>query len=456
MAEVATHELGHTLGFGHSTDWNATMAASAHFDGRCGSLRTDDLAAINFVYPSGLTPTPSPSRTPAPPTATVGTPPTSTPTRTFTAPVPSATASATRSMTSTRSSTPTRTLAPPTQTATSTVPFAATTPTARPRHRVRGHVQYYSSARGVPDVTVSLHGEMEEATLTTDAGDYVFDGVPSGTWELVAEKASGFGDGVSPLDAAYVLQYVANLRRFDSSQRLACDVTGDGQVSALDAARILQFSVGTLSRLPVGDTCDSDWSFVPDPAATQERSVVEPSIEAGSCNGGKIMLEDLLGEAPDQDFRAILFGDCTGNWDGDAGGSVEAPLGRGAMARASRIRLGRADVRGDTVRLPVYVRAPAPYNALDLQVAYDPERLTPSGVALRRPGDSGLTSFHAVQAGSLRVAMASGEPIKRRFGVLLQLEFTLANGMAEPGAIQALSAKVDELPATIAGDGMAR
>ena len=38
LSEVATHEIGHTLGFGHATDFDATMYASAHFDGRCASL----------------------------------------------------------------------------------------------------------------------------------------------------------------------------------------------------------------------------------------------------------------------------------------------------------------------------------------------------------------------------------------------------------------------------------
>jgi hypothetical protein len=101
--------------------------------------------------------------------------------------------------------------------------------------------------------------------------------------------------------------------------------------------------------------------------------------------------------------------------------------------------------------LPVYVRAPAPYNALDLEVAYDSQRLTPAGVILHRGSDAGLTSFHASRAGSLRVAMASSEPIKRRFGLLMRLEFTLADGIRDPGDVRALTAKVDELPANVAG-----
>ncbi|HMZ17765.1 MAG TPA: FG-GAP-like repeat-containing protein, partial [Blastocatellia bacterium] len=51
VQEIATHELGHALGIGHSLDSTATMYAYAHFDGRCAGLRDDDAGAIRFIYP---------------------------------------------------------------------------------------------------------------------------------------------------------------------------------------------------------------------------------------------------------------------------------------------------------------------------------------------------------------------------------------------------------------------
>jgi hypothetical protein len=51
LAEVATHELGHVLGLGHSPDPSATMYAFAHFDGRSAALQSDEIAGINFIYP---------------------------------------------------------------------------------------------------------------------------------------------------------------------------------------------------------------------------------------------------------------------------------------------------------------------------------------------------------------------------------------------------------------------
>ncbi len=70
LAEVLTHELGHTIGLAHSTDPTATMYAFAHFDGRGASLTADDIAGVTFIYPeTGVvfaTPTATPTPLPTP------------------------------------------------------------------------------------------------------------------------------------------------------------------------------------------------------------------------------------------------------------------------------------------------------------------------------------------------------------------------------------------------------
>jgi hypothetical protein len=52
-AEVFTHELGHTLGLGHSLDPQAVMFARIHNDGRGARLSDDDRAGINVLYGNG-------------------------------------------------------------------------------------------------------------------------------------------------------------------------------------------------------------------------------------------------------------------------------------------------------------------------------------------------------------------------------------------------------------------
>jgi hypothetical protein len=48
--EVFAHELGHTLGLSHSSDWEALMFASAHDDERGARVSNDDRAAIAVLY----------------------------------------------------------------------------------------------------------------------------------------------------------------------------------------------------------------------------------------------------------------------------------------------------------------------------------------------------------------------------------------------------------------------
>ncbi len=178
---------------------------------------------------------------------------------------------------------------------------------------VTGHIRYYGGAAAVSGVTVQLHGSDEESTQTDADGLYTFSGTPQGDWEIDPKKTGDAGSGISAFDATQVLQAVVGTRSFDALQMLACDVTGDGTISSLDAARILQYQVGRIARFPVAESCGSDWVFVPDPASAANQRLLAPEMGQG-CPRGAISFEPLSGMVQGQDFVAVLFGDCTGNW----------------------------------------------------------------------------------------------------------------------------------------------
>lgn len=161
FAAAVTHELGHTLGFGHSNqgasphdvcrgDEDAAQMRSS-VQSRGTSLGSDDSDAARWVYGDGAnscavssdtpTPTPTPTPTSIPPTATrtpTVPPPTATstpgpPTATPTAAPPTSTPTAaapTATRTPTRTPTPTPTATPPAATPTPAPPPPTATPTS--------------------------------------------------------------------------------------------------------------------------------------------------------------------------------------------------------------------------------------------------------------------------------------------------------------------------------------
>jgi hypothetical protein len=336
--------------------------------------------------------------------------------------VPAATATATFTQPPTQ--TRTATAAPPTATRTATIaptrtPTLASSPSPSPtptstrtgHYHVSGRVRYYGNSSAVNGATVMMAGSGGAMPATTDAtGTFDFPDVTAGAWELNPEKQGDVKLGVTALDAAYVLQTVNGSRTLDATQQLACDVTGNGSLSALDASRILQFAVGMITHLPVADACASDFVFVPDPLSSSAE-VVTPLFTNNVCQPGGFRFNPLQTDAAEQNFTAALFGDCTGNWSSGAAAAVRQTV------KPARVWLGRPRPWADGAwRVPVYVASRAPVDAVELQLDYDPLAAAFESVQLADAMNGGLSRAHADASGLLRVAVANPSSMQLRHG----------------------------------------
>ena len=212
-------------------------------------------------------------------------------------------------------------------------PTRTPSPTPIPVGAVGGTIRYYHSKTPVAGIPVALTGSTILHAETDTSGGYVVHGVSLvGDWSVEPSQldeigsAMGIADqaAVNSLDADLALQAANGERTLTPDQRLACDVDGDGAVTSTDATLIRQHGTSSSNRFPVADQCGSDCLFVPVPAVVANQCLLSPRIDTGTCQPGSINMAPLSGSAMQQDFDAILFGDCDGSWTPPGGPAAPA------------------------------------------------------------------------------------------------------------------------------------
>ena len=145
-------------------------------------------------------------------------------------------------------------------------------------------------------------------------------------------------------------------------------------------------------------------------------------------------LEPLSAPASGQDFRAVAFGDCTGNW--------QPPIASLSRNRAPVVRVGPAAAsRQRELRVPI--TAPGSAQALQLEVRFDPARLRFKRVRTVGPRDGLLVRAALVESGVVRVAVASATDLTRLRLVALFAPRTPDASLAD---LQIGAVMVDETP----------
>ncbi len=308
---------------------------------------------------------------------------------------------------------------------------------------VAGQVTYYSNpAFAVNGASVQLNdmtagsGSTAGAALTDTTGQFNFSGIGVGNWEVQPQK-TGDVTAVDIIDAISILNVTSGLQTLTGPQQLACDVSGDGSVDIVDAIIILQYTVGLTSQFPVAQACNSDWAFIPQPAVVGNQQVTQPRI-AGTCQPGAIGFQQLSTQASNQNFAGVLFGDCNGSWQPST--SNFAPLFVGPPA-PSEVRLGRATkYRGTHLLTPVKVGSNGNFRGVAAQIEYDASQLVAVGVRALGPARQALMQVNMRVPGSLRIALASSQPLPD--GTVFMLEFEAKQGRSGTASARIQNATV--------------
>lgn len=179
---------------------------------------------------------------------------------------------------------------------------------------ISGRIQYYSNGVDVPGATVELDGSVADTHNTDSTGGFAFEDLAGGSWSISPRKLGDRVQAITMLDVLFAINAAVGLGQPTDLQRLAADVSGDGTVSAYDAALLLQYLLGLIDQFPVAALCGSDWIFSPLPDNHPNQQITPPAITGGSCETGTIAFNPLAGEATNQSFRAVLFGDPSGDW----------------------------------------------------------------------------------------------------------------------------------------------
>lgn len=315
---------------------------------------------------------------------------------------------------------------------------------ALPLGAVSGQVRHAITQAPVPGVTVHVMGPTNGTQSTSSGGAYAATALPLATWLIEPAKQAGFASGaISALDASYVLQHMVNSRDLTNSQQLACDVTGDGGLSALDATRIMQRALGSQVPFPAAASCGSDWLFVPNAASSQNQTQLQPLLDNGTtCRMGAVQFSPLAGQPSGQDFLGVVLGDCTGNWNTGSGGATSG-VTRAGQPGASNVTIGPERRKRTRLRVPFSVGGANGFNAIEARIGFDADVLLPVGVVARGAAKDAILSWATVDRGMLVIALASGKSIPTPANSVVVVEFQVLAESRRPAIVSA-QVRLDE------------
>ncbi|MDA3897685.1 MAG: BACON domain-containing carbohydrate-binding protein, partial [Desulfobacteraceae bacterium] len=179
----------------------------------------------------------------------------------------------------------------------------------QPKNTISGSVYYFTDDNPLTDVSLNLNGDGSYSSESDNNGDFSITDILPGNYTLTPSKSDDLG-GLSATDASRIARHAVGLYPFSCMEKIAADVSLNGEISATDASRVARYAVGLISCLNDENNC-TEWVFTPNTIMTCDTwsSITYDSTRSYS---------PLSADQTDQHFVAIRLGDVTGNWTPDA------------------------------------------------------------------------------------------------------------------------------------------
>lgn len=274
---------------------------------------------------------------------------------------------------------------------------------------ISGDIEYYSGTCAVKQATVHLTGGATKDAITDNSGNYRFTNLSSADYSVTPSKTGDVGNSIGHFDASYVLRNWAGLLDLNPYQKIAADVTGNGEASHFDASYILRYYVGLIDHFPVG----ADWKFVPTSFSIDDTN--------WSSTPDSISYTLLNSDKPNQDFKGIVYGDVTGNWSA----SISAAKPLVDYELFSKVSLEDiSGAAGKEVTLPIVITDISNLYSAGMVLEYDPELLRVTQVKTTDLTEGCIIATNDLR-GQLTIALAGAQAVKGR-GSLVDVVFEVS------------------------------
>ncbi|NOZ63230.1 MAG: T9SS type A sorting domain-containing protein [Calditrichaeota bacterium] len=271
-------------------------------------------------------------------------------------------------------------------------------------YNVSGAVKYYSNENAVAEANLTLDGN---STATDASGNFTFSMIAPGDYSLTPSKDGDLGNSISAFDASYILREVVGLISLEPFQKIAADVSGNGSISAFDASYVLRYVVNLINEFPVGD----DWTFVPTSFAVDENN--------WNSAPNFLRYEPLNSNQTDQNFKAIVFGDVSGNWS--APGLELAAVPKVTTGFAS-VKWGKIQrLSAQQIIVPIKVDVSGDLLSAEMELSFDSGLLHLQDVALGKKFDLFYVDYQ-LHENVLKIALAGAKPVNAN-AEILELKF---------------------------------